>query len=320
MEAPRIYPTFRFRDAAAMIEWLEKAFGFTTHAKYMLNELVSVKWLSIHRTSPNERPREDRTYESTVDQKLESLSNDLVRYFATLSRQKDDEIRAFQEHLFVSLIEHKDDVDPFDVKRLDLVPQYTEALQTIFKELHVQRDTRRLLSSFSERAAEYKKKSDANENTGLTSDELIFRIGLYSIEDVVRHWEALQERLKTIFSQKDRFQEIADDLFQRKRMTFSESNEMVFISRSGKPLTPQMLSSGEKQLLILMSEALLQREMPAIFIADEPELSLHVLWQERLVGSLRALNPNAQIIAATHSPDIVGPLSEKAIDMETLVK
>lgn len=103
-------------------------------------------------------------------------------------------------------------------------------------------------------------------------------------------------------------------------MTFSESNEMVFISRSGKPLTPQMLSSGEKQLLILMSEALLQREMPAIFIADEPELSLHVLWQERLVGSLRALNPNAQIIAATHSPDIVGPLSEKAIDMETLVK
>lgn len=286
----------------------------------VLNELVSVKWLSIHRTSPNERPREDRTYESTVDQKLESLSNDLVRYFATLSRQKDDEIRAFQEHLFVSLIEHKDDVDPFDVKRLDLVPQYTEALQTIFKELHVQRDTRKLLSSFSERAAEYKKQSDANENTGLTSDELIFRIGLYSIEDVVRRWEALQERLKTIFSQKDRFQEIADDLFQRKRMTFSESNEMVFISRSGKPLTPQMLSSGEKQLLILMSEALLQREMPAIFIADEPELSLHVLWQERLVGSLRALNPNAQIIAATHSPDIVGPLSEKAIDMETLVK
>ena len=41
MEAPRIYPTFRFRDAAAMIEWLEKAFGFTTHAKYMDGDKVA---------------------------------------------------------------------------------------------------------------------------------------------------------------------------------------------------------------------------------------------------------------------------------------
>jgi len=286
----------------------------------VLNKLVSVNWLSIHRTSPNDRPREDRTYESSIDQKLESLSNDLVRYFATLSRQKDDEIRAFQEYLFVSLIEHREDINPFDDDKLDLVPQYAEALQTIFKELHVQRDTRSLLSNFTDRAAAFKDKSNKDTSPGLTTDELIFRIGLYRIEDVVTRWEALQERLKTIFSQKDRFQSIADDLFQRKKMTFSESNEMVFLSRTGKPLTPQMLSSGEKQLLILMSEALLQREMPAIFIADEPELSLHVLWQERLVGSLRALNPNAQIIAATHSPDIVGPLSDKAIDMETLVK
>ncbi|KRW96559.1 VOC family protein [Paracoccus sp. MKU1] len=41
MEAPRIYPTFRFRDAAAMIEWLEKAFGFTIHAKYMDGDKVA---------------------------------------------------------------------------------------------------------------------------------------------------------------------------------------------------------------------------------------------------------------------------------------
>lgn len=33
-EAPRIYPTFRFRDAAAMIDWLQKAFGFTVHNRY----------------------------------------------------------------------------------------------------------------------------------------------------------------------------------------------------------------------------------------------------------------------------------------------
>jgi predicted ATPase len=287
----------------------------------VLTDLVKVNWLSIHRMSPQDRPRDDRTFESTIDQKLEGLSNDLVRYFSTLSKQKDDEIRAFQEYIFVSLIQHREDVDPFNNKRLDLVPQYSEALQTIFKELHVQGDTSKLLADFSRRAAENKNKSaKRRKGSGLTFDEVIFRIGLYRIEEVVQKWEELQGRLQTIFRQRDKFQAIADELFQRKKMMFSESNEIEFTSRSGKPLTPQMLSSGEKQLLILMSEALLQREMPAIFIADEPELSLHVLWQERLVGSLRTLNPNAQIISATHSPDIVGPLIDKAIDMETLVK
>lgn len=41
LEAPRIYPTFRFRNAAAMIDWLEKAFGFTIHAKYMDGDKVA---------------------------------------------------------------------------------------------------------------------------------------------------------------------------------------------------------------------------------------------------------------------------------------
>jgi predicted ATP-dependent endonuclease of OLD family len=219
------------------------------------------------------------------------------------------------------LIEHREDIDPFDTKRLDFVEQYSEALSTIFRELHVQRDTSSLLSNFLQRAIENKNSINRNKgSSAATIEELIFRIGLYRIEEVVRRWEELQDRLKTIFKQRDKFQSIADELFQRKKLTFSESNELIFTSRSGKPLTPQMLLSGEKQLLILMSEALLQREMPAIFIADEPELSLHVLWQERLVSSLRTLNPNAQIIAATHSPDIVGPFTNKVVDMETLIK
>lgn len=301
------------------VAYLKSYHRFQNGLAPILQELVKVNWLSIHRVSPQDKPRDERTFESTIDQKLESLSNELVRYFAALSKQKDDEIRAFQEYIFVSLLEHQENIDPFDAKRIDLVPQYSEALRTIFKELHVQRDTSLLLANFAQRAADNKKK-DQTKSPGMTADEIIFRIGLYRIEQIVQRWEELQERIKTIFNQRDKFQEIADQLFQRKKLTLSESNELVFVSRSGKPLTPQMLSSGEKQLLILMSEALLQREMPAIFIADEPELSLHVLWQERLVRSLRALNPNAQIIAATHSPDIVGNMVDKAKDMETILK
>lgn len=35
VEAPRIYPTFRYRDAARMVDWLVEAFGFEVHVKYM---------------------------------------------------------------------------------------------------------------------------------------------------------------------------------------------------------------------------------------------------------------------------------------------
>lgn len=34
IEPPRIFPTFRFRDAASMIEWLQSALGFSVHARY----------------------------------------------------------------------------------------------------------------------------------------------------------------------------------------------------------------------------------------------------------------------------------------------
>lgn len=34
IEAPRIYPSFRFNDADRMIAWLVEAFGFVVHARF----------------------------------------------------------------------------------------------------------------------------------------------------------------------------------------------------------------------------------------------------------------------------------------------
>ena len=87
-------------------------------------------------------------------------------------------------------------------------------------------------------------------------------------------------------------------------------------TQSGKEFSVQNLSSGEKQLLIIFGEALLQRQKAHIFIADEPELSLHVEWQEKLVSSLKILNPFAQLIFATHSPDIVGSYYKSVLQIE----
>ncbi|MGV0996174.1 AAA family ATPase [Empedobacter falsenii] len=93
-------------------------------------------------------------------------------------------------------------------------------------------------------------------------------------------------------------------------LTISKDNEEINISQ---------LSSGEKQLIILLTETLLQKESETLFIADEPELSLHIEWQRKVISSIRELNPNSQIIVATHSPEIVGKFKSNTINMERII-
>jgi predicted ATPase len=306
---PRRLREYYFRTSSGLLKELQK--------------LVQVNWLSVHRTPSIEQPSGDRSFDSSVDQRLETLSNGLVRYLSELSKQKDNEVQSFQESVFVSLVEQQASVDMFDTTSLTQIDEFHHALTSIFGELHVPKaHTQTLLSSFVERAETVKRDiaSQGSERSGgMSVDDAIVLLNLRRIGNVVDRWKKLQERLAYVFSPRDKWQTIANELFQRKQMKLTASNELQFESRTGKLLTTAMLSSGEKQLLILLTETLLQRGQPAVFIADEPELSLHVLWQEKLIGSLRALNPAAQIIVATHSPDIVGPLSDRAIDMETLI-
>lgn len=90
----------------------------------------------------------------------------------------------------------------------------------------------------------------------------------------------------------------------------NSSGVLEFIINSdigeNRPINSISLSSGEKQLIILLTEALLQKSMPNIFIADEPELSLHIGWQRIIIEKILEMNPMAQIIVATHSPEIAG--------------
>jgi predicted ATP-binding protein involved in virulence/GTP-binding protein EngB required for normal cell division len=65
------------------------------------------------------------------------------------------------------------------------------------------------------------------------------------------------------------------------------------------------LSSGEKQLLIIFLTVLLQKDQSFILLMDEPETSLHVQWQSTFIDKIRQINPNIQIIAATHNPLIL---------------
>ena len=83
-----------------------------------------------------------------------------------------------------------------------------------------------------------------------------------------------------------------------------KSNEIQFF-QNGDTLTPYQLSSGEKQMLVILLTVLVEDGEPHALIMDEPEVSLHIEWQQQLISLIRQLNPKAQVIMSTHAPALI---------------
>ena len=104
---------------------------------------------------------------------------------------------------------------------------------------------------------------------------------------------------------KTRFLDIVDELFSEtgKRIN-RQSNELSFLQYE-EEIPPYCLSSGEKQILLILLTVLTEDQQPYVIFMDEPEASLHFEWQRRLIALVRELNPNAQVIMTTHSPALI---------------
>ncbi|ASB89503.1 AAA family ATPase [Bacillus sonorensis] len=100
-----------------------------------------------------------------------------------------------------------------------------------------------------------------------------------------------------------------------KQIRFNEEeNKLVFLNSDNpnEELDLTLLSSGEKQIVIFFVFSLTSqfRIKDKVLLIDEPELSLHVEWQSKLLDLLMENNNSSQIIIATHSPDVIGDYKE----------
>ena len=94
---------------------------------------------------------------------------------------------------------------------------------------------------------------------------------------------------------------------------FSESNKSVSLNNklelefkfNNEILNFPQLSSGERQVIYILLKVAIATKDNALILMDEPEISLHLSWQEKLLAQIREINPNSQIIIVTHSPAIV---------------
>lgn len=104
---------------------------------------------------------------------------------------------------------------------------------------------------------------------------------------------------------KKKFQDLINDLFSDTGKKIIRTENEIRFTQIGETLHPYQLSSGEKQMLVILLTVLIEDNLPYVLFMDEPEVSLHIEWQKRLIDLILDLNPNVQIILTTHSPAVI---------------
>jgi predicted ATP-dependent endonuclease of OLD family len=101
------------------------------------------------------------------------------------------------------------------------------------------------------------------------------------------------------------FASICSTYLYGKRFTYDEQNYKISLSLdSGDTLDLKDLSSGEKQIVSLFAHLYLEDKRTFAVIIDEPELSLSVDWQRKLLPDITNSGRCTFLAAATHSPYI----------------
>ena len=130
-------------------------------------------------------------------------------------------------------------------------------------------------------------------------------IGNRMIECLQQGGPDAANRAQSISAAKSRFQDIIDDLFSETGKKIIRSENEIRFSQLGETLVPYQLSRGEKQILVILLTGLVEDNQSYVLLMDEPEVSLHIEWQQRLIDLILELNPNVQIILTTHSPAVI---------------
>ena len=113
------------------------------------------------------------------------------------------------------------------------------------------------------------------------------------------------------------YKDIVNEIFIDKSITVSDTGKLGVVMNNGMSLPLQRLSSGEKQILIMFFALLFHAEPGSVVVLDEPEISLHVSWQQKLgryysdICRVR----NIQMIVATHSPQVIHDMWEYAREL-----
>jgi len=307
--------------------------NIVSQCKTEMSKLVSINWLSVYREIfDDESFEEDRYYNrrpevnrSSVDAKIEELLKRVTSYYLNIEFQANLLTQDYQSDVLAGLL-YNESFDKFSIdKDSNLDPE------VIRKDLHhAYRDLNSLNPKIEKRIEKHIKaitKSLSNLEQSISGKESIDLNDVLPIvllrrtNYIINLSKKLEIERNKLFSSFNKYIKQLSNFIKDKKIELSPASRYpIRITKNNLDLQITELSSGEKQLFILLTETLLQKNEDYIFIADEPELSLHIEWQKMLLSSIQELNPNSQIIVATHSPEIAALWRNKIIKMENIIE
>lgn len=122
--------------------------------------------------------------------------------------------------------------------------------------------------------------------------------------------EGLENRfneLRPIYETIDSLIKCLNNFLSPKKVRFRLDEGLTLFAPNGEQLREHMLSSGERHLLLILCCTLILGDQPAIFIVDEPEISLNIVWQRKLLKALLEISKDSkvQFVMASHSMHLI---------------
>ena len=148
------------------------------------------------------------------------------------------------------------------------------------------------------------------KNLSHNDDAILKILSLYASDmmEKLKAYSDIQNKLQL-------FLDIINSRFKNKRCVLNKEQEFAFLVideegrvRRTKSIAPTKLSSGEQNEFVLFYDLVFNCDKKDLILVDEPELSLHITWQQMMIGDLLKIceHNHLNILIATHSPDLIG--------------
>lgn len=132
-----------------------------------------------------------------------------------------------------------------------------------------------------------------------------------TLKNVVSYINEVESRIDEATAPRDNLQNLIGRLFSgSKKVSFTDKS-IEITTEDKSQISLASLSSGEKHVLRILIECLYAGDNSIII--DEPEISMHVDWQKDLISAMRSINNEAQLILATHSPEVMSTIDDDKI-------
>lgn len=260
---------------------------------------------------------------------LMELQEIIYDYFRSISAEQPELNDKFKNQILMNSLEFIDDYTPVVNLSLQEIDEKRAKTIDAMGKLHVTNDTEIVDLFFdkfkaaiqklaeADKTQRGKKDSVSSEYMNLLTPVFNNQYQLKNITKIIELSQNYQKEINALYEPIERFKNIINAYYieSNKRLIINNDGKLQVEFKNGNVVSIFEISSGEKQILAMIGSLVFYEERYrkdiGVFIIDEPEISLHLAWQEIFMKTITDASPNTQFVIATHSPSILAGFGEE---------